>query len=41
VRQWINAEGRLATGAPRGVYFTDWSAAGPDDKVCDIATPVE
>jgi hypothetical protein len=41
VGQWIDAEGRAAAGAPREVYFTDWSAAGPDDEVCDIAVPVE
>jgi hypothetical protein len=41
VEQWLRAGGRVATGAPREVYFTDWSAAGPADEVCDVAVPVD
>jgi hypothetical protein len=26
--------------APREIYFLDWDAAGPDDKVCDAANPL-
>jgi hypothetical protein len=34
------AEGLAPAGPCREVYFTDWSAAGPEDPVCDVAFPV-
>lgn len=40
VSEWINANGLHHAGSPREVYFADWSAAGPDDEVCDIAFPI-
>jgi hypothetical protein len=40
VAQWLSERGRNPSGAPREVYFADWSAAGPNDEVCDIAFPV-
>jgi DNA-binding transcriptional MerR regulator len=39
VSAWLTARGHEATAAPREVYFADWSAAGPEDEVCDIAFP--
>ncbi|MFF1273979.1 MerR family transcriptional regulator [Streptomyces marokkonensis] len=40
VEEWMEAEGLTPTGPCREVYFADWSAAGPQDPVCDVAFPV-
>ncbi len=40
VAQWLSERGLSAAASPREVYFTDWSAAGPNDEVCDVAFPV-
>lgn len=40
VEEWVKAEGLMATGPARELYFADWAAAGPDDPVCDVAFPV-
>lgn len=40
VEQWMAAEGLTPVGPCREVYFADWSAAGPEDPVCDVAFPV-
>ncbi|GGV76934.1 MerR family transcriptional regulator [Streptomyces griseoloalbus] len=40
VEQWMAAEGLTPAGPCREVYFADWSAAGPEDPVCDVAFPV-
>jgi DNA-binding transcriptional MerR regulator len=40
VEGWIRSEGRTISGAPREIYFADWDAAAPTEKVCDIAFPV-
>jgi hypothetical protein len=37
VARWISAMGFEFAGAPREVYFTDVTSAGPDDEVCDVA----
>jgi DNA-binding transcriptional MerR regulator len=41
VAQWIRANGKSITAAPREVYFTDFTAASLDDEVCDIAFPID
>jgi DNA-binding transcriptional MerR regulator len=41
VARWISAKGFEIAGAPREVYFTDFTSAGPDDEVCDVAFPIE
>jgi effector-binding domain-containing protein len=41
VAQWIDANGKQTTGAPRDVYFADWATAGPNDEVCDVSYPIE
>lgn len=40
VAQWVESQGREMAGSPREVYFADWTAAAPNDEVCDIAFPV-
>ncbi|MEU6522730.1 MerR family transcriptional regulator [Streptomyces sp. NPDC046924] len=40
VEQWMAAEGLVAAGPCREVYFADWEAAGAEDPVCDVAFPV-
>ncbi|MER0443543.1 MerR family transcriptional regulator [Streptomyces sp. Edi4] len=40
VAQWLKERGLPVSSAPREVYFTDWTSAGPDDEVCDIAFPM-
>jgi DNA-binding transcriptional MerR regulator len=40
VAQWLSERGVPAAGSPREVYFADWSAAGPNDEVCDVAFPM-
>jgi DNA-binding transcriptional MerR regulator len=40
VAQWVGANGMTVAAAPREVYFADFMAAGPDDRVCDVAFPV-
>ncbi|PJN24702.1 MerR family transcriptional regulator [Kitasatospora sp. CB02891] len=37
---WIESAGAERTGRGREVYFADFTAAAPDDLVCDIAFPV-
>ncbi|MGI8486109.1 MAG: MerR family transcriptional regulator [Thermomicrobiales bacterium] len=41
VEQWIPKHGKVCSGGPREVYFTDFMNAGPNDEVCDIAFPIE
>lgn len=41
VEKWAADGGFTATGSPREVYFTDWSAAQEDDPACDIALPIK
>ncbi|WP_427920720.1 MerR family transcriptional regulator [Streptomyces sp. cg40] len=41
VERWVAAEGLRYAGPCREVYFAEWSAAGPEDAVCDVAFPVE
>ncbi len=41
VSAWLEANGHTQAGAPREVYFTDWSTAGPEDEVCDVAFPIK
>ncbi|MEV0680722.1 MerR family transcriptional regulator [Actinosynnema sp. NPDC050436] len=41
VAAWIKQNGLEEAGAPREVYFADWSTTGPEDDVCDIAFPVK
>ncbi len=38
---WVTAQGLTVTGAPREIYFTDFTSASPIDAVCDVALPVE
>lgn len=40
VTRWMKVQDTPAAGAPREVYFTDWTSAAPDDEVCDIAFPI-
>ncbi|MFJ5232794.1 MerR family transcriptional regulator [Kitasatospora sp. NPDC088391] len=40
VHTWGEQAGAEQAGPPREVYFADWDAAGPADRVCDIAFPV-
>ena len=40
VARWLEEQDLRASAAPREVYFTDFTAAGPDDEVCDIAFPI-
>lgn len=40
VEQRMAAEGLVAAGPCREVYFADWEAAGAEDPVCDVAFPV-
>ncbi|MFI9784906.1 MerR family transcriptional regulator [Kitasatospora sp. NPDC051984] len=37
---WIESADTERTGPGREVYFTDFTAAAPDEPVCDIAFPV-
>lgn len=39
VEEWIAARGLPVAGPCREVYFTDCEAAGPEDPVCDVASP--
>ncbi|MFJ9629060.1 MerR family transcriptional regulator [Streptomyces sp. NPDC101175] len=41
VERWIAEQGLRYAGPCREVYFADWTAAGPEDAVCDVAFPVE
>jgi DNA-binding transcriptional MerR regulator len=41
VTRWIGSHGLTVIGAPREVYFTDFSSAGAADEVCDVAFPIE
>ena len=41
VSQWLTANGKPMLGAPREVYFTDFTSAGPTDEVADIAFPTQ
>lgn len=38
---WVESNGLTAAGAPREVYFADWSTIGPEDDACDIAFPIK
>ncbi|MGW3986737.1 MerR family transcriptional regulator [Streptomyces sp. NPDC004830] len=40
VEEWIAARGLAPAGPCRELYFADWTAAGPEDLVCDVAFPV-
>ena len=40
VEDWIARQGMQIAGPSREIYFTDWAAAAPGDKVCDVAFPV-
>ncbi|GHB83748.1 MerR family transcriptional regulator [Streptomyces cirratus] len=40
VARWMREQDVPASAAPREVYFTDWTAAGHDDEVCDVAFPM-
>lgn len=40
VARWATAQGVEITGAPREIYFTDFTSAAPGDEVCDVAFPV-
>lgn len=40
VEKWALDRGLRVTAAPREVYWTDFTAAGDDDEVFDVAWPV-
>jgi DNA-binding transcriptional MerR regulator len=40
VVRWATANGIDITGAPREIYFADFTSAAPGDEVCDVAFPV-
>jgi effector-binding domain-containing protein len=40
LERWIGEQGLEMTGAPREVYWTDYSSAAQTDEVCDVAWPV-
>ncbi|MFJ4694047.1 MerR family transcriptional regulator [Streptomyces sp. NPDC088766] len=40
VEAWVRRENLEYDGPCREVYFADWSSAGPQDPVCDVAFPV-
>lgn len=40
VARWAAAHRVEITGAPREIYFVDFTSAGPADEVCDVAFPV-
>ncbi|MEU8648545.1 MerR family transcriptional regulator [Streptomyces sp. NPDC048737] len=40
VEAWTRRQGLEYDGPCREVYFADWSSAGPQDPVCDVAFPV-
>ncbi len=42
IERWVDANGRVATGAPREIYFdsVDPHTATPDQPVCEVARPV-
>ncbi len=40
VMQWLEAANTPITGAPREIYFVDFSEAAATDEVCDIAFPI-
>ena len=40
VEKWALDRGLRTAGAPREVYWTDFTAAGDDDEVFDVAWPV-
>jgi effector-binding domain-containing protein len=40
VERWIHSQRLEIADAPREVYFTDVSSAGPTDEVCDVAFPI-
>jgi DNA-binding transcriptional MerR regulator len=37
---WVVSQGLTVTGAPREIYFTDFTSASPIDAVCDVALPI-
>ncbi|WP_026820659.1 MerR family transcriptional regulator [Arthrobacter castelli] len=39
VYQWLDEQGFTPAARPREIYFGDFSVAGPNDEVCDIAVP--
>ncbi len=41
VEQWMGGEGLEYDGPCREVYFADWTSAGAEDSVCDVAFPVK
>ena len=40
VVRWAAANDIEITGAPREIYFVDFTSAAPGDEVCDVAFPV-
>ena len=40
VARWAAANNIEITGAPREIYFRDFTSAAPADEVCDVAFPV-
>lgn len=40
VGRWVGEHGLTIADAPREVYFTDFTAAAPDDEVLDVAFPI-
>jgi DNA-binding transcriptional MerR regulator len=40
IARWAAASDVEITGAPREIYFVDFSSAAPGDEVCDVAFPV-
>lgn len=40
VARWISRQGRELVGPPREIYFADFTSAGPNDEVCDVAFPI-
>jgi DNA-binding transcriptional MerR regulator len=41
VAAWVTAQGLTSAGAPREIYFSDFSSAAPGDEICDVALPIE
>jgi effector-binding domain-containing protein len=41
LERYLTRTGATASGPPREVYVTDWSAANPDDPACEVAWPID